>query len=190
MTRSAYLLAATCAVLAATPSLADGIGLKPGLWETRIVKQIVDGKDQSGQQAAAMDKMQQAMKTLSPEQRAMMQGMMKQHGVGISDNGSVKLCISPQMASRDKPIIDKDGRCEPTTMVRNGKTFTYEFNCTEHGETTRGKGESTSSGDMITNRSDVTHIDAQGKTHAMQIESEMRFLGADCGDIKPPDGAK
>jgi len=171
--------------LAAIQVLAGGIGLKAGLWETRVVKQVMDGRDMTAQIAGASAQMQQAMANMTPEQRARMEAMMKDHGAPtVGNNGTMRMCISPEMANRDKPIIDREG-CEPATVSRSGNHTTFEFSCTRNGNVTSGKGEATTNGDTISTVIDTTIHRASGETHVMHSESEMKFLGADCGDVKP-----
>jgi hypothetical protein len=178
------------AALAAVTAYAAGIGLKPGLWELRTVKQVVDGRDTSAQMAGLADKMQQAMASMPPEQRAQMESMLKQHGVGMSNGGNIRICISPEMARRDKPMIDKEGHCEPATVNHSGNQTTFEFSCTSNGVTSTGKGSSTVNADVISTHVDMTMREASGKTRAMQNDTEMKFVSADCGDIKPNDMPK
>ena len=185
-------LVAAFVLLAATlTAYAAGFGLKPGLWEIHVVKQVVDGRDMSAQMAGMGEKMQQAMAAMPPEQRAQMEAMMKQHGAGMgagmAKGGNIRICVSPEMAHRDTPVIDRDGRCQPATVNRSGNTMTYEFSCTNNGVTTAGKGSSTVSGDVISTHVDSTIREASGKTSAMQSDTEMKFVSADCGDVKPPD---
>jgi hypothetical protein len=183
MTRS---LAVCLAALAALSAYAAGLGLKPGLWETRIVKQVIDGRDMTAQMTAQAAQMQQMMASLPPDQRAKMEAQLKQSGAAQGSNGGFRICISPEMAKRDTPIVDKEGRCQPTKVSHSGNQTTYEFSCNIHGNTMSGKGEATASGDLITTRTDVTMNNANGQTRVMHSESEMKYLGADCGDVKPP----
>ena len=173
-------------VLATGPACAAGIGLKPGLWETRLTSQVVDGKDTTAAVSGAAAQMQKMMANMPPEQRERMEAMMKQHGgPRIANDGSVKMCISPEMANRDRPIIDREGRCQPATVTRSGNVSKFEFQCATNGITTSGKGEATSDGDTIRTTVDMTTTKAGGETHVMHNESEMKFLGADCGDVQP-----
>lgn len=155
--------------------------MKPGLWEVRIVKRVMDGRDQTAQMAGLSAQMQQAMANLPPDQRARIQSTLK-HNSGISD--VTRTCISPEMAKRDAPIIDQAERCQPTSVKRNGEHTTFEFNCNINGTTSTGKGESTISGDVVTTQTDITMHTPDGATHVMQNESEMRFISPDCGDVK------
>jgi hypothetical protein len=182
MNRSAVV----CLVaLAALSVHATGAGLKPGLWEVRVVKQVVDGRDMTAQRAAQAAQMQQTMASMPPEQRARMEAMMKQNGVSQTGDGGYRLCITPEMAKRDTPILDKDGRCQPAKVTHSGNQMTYEFSCSANGITTAGKGESTVAGDLITTRSDMTMTRGNGPPRVMHSESEMKYLGSDCGDVKP-----
>jgi hypothetical protein len=170
----------------ATQVLATGFGLKPGLWESKMIKQLVDGQDRTAQMTGAASKMQQAMANMPPEQRARMEAMMKERGgPTIGSDGTVKMCISPEEANRDKPIVDRERGCEPATVTRNGNHTTFTINCSSNGNTTTGKGESTTMGNVITSQVDMTTHRANGETHTMHNETEMKFLGPDCGDVKP-----
>jgi hypothetical protein len=175
-------------VLAATQVAAAGFGLKPGLWESRVVKQVMDGRDMTAQIAGAASQMQQAMANLPPEQRARMDVMMKsQGGMSMGSNGTFKMCITAEEANRDRPIIDRQGtgHCEPSSVTHSGNHSTFTISCSSNGNVTTGKGESTASGDLISSQVDITVHRADGSTHQTHTETEMKFLGADCGDVKP-----
>jgi hypothetical protein len=172
--------------LAALSAHATGVGLKPGLWEVRVVKQVVDGKDMTAQMAAQAAQMQKTMAAMPPEQRAQMEAMFKQKGISPGGNGGYRLCVSPEMAKRDTPVVDKEGRCQPTKVTHSGNQTTYEINCGSNGITTVGKGVSTAAGDLITTSSDMTMTRTNGPPRVMHSESEMKYLGSDCGEVKPP----
>jgi hypothetical protein len=163
-------------------AFAQGSGLKPGLWEVKQIKQVMDGRDMAAQMAAAQAQMQQSLAKMPPEQRKQMEAMMG----GRSAGGGTRICISPAMAARDKPMVDPEGRCEPAKVSRSGNTTHFEFNCKSDGRTMVGKGESTITSDLVHTRMDMTTTDASGR-HTMQSESQMKYLGPDCQGIKPAD---
>ncbi len=187
MLRSFVVLVAALVTLTA---YADGIGLKPGLWEVRVVKQVVDGRDTSAQTAGVNERMQQALASVPPEQRAQMEAMLKQHGTRTGSDGGTRICVSAEMARRDKPFLDRDGRCQPATVARHGNHATFEFSCTRDGVTTTGKGSSTAGADLIATHLDMSTRQPNGETHVTVSDTEMKFLGSDCGDVKPPDSPK
>jgi len=169
-------------------AFAQSNGLKPGLWEMKQISQVMDGRDMTAQMAAAQGKMQQAMAKMSPEQRKQMEAMMGGQAMPAqaASGGGTRICISPAMAARDKPMVDPEGHCEPAKVSRSGNKSSFEFNCNANGRSMVGKGESTVSGDMITTRMDMATTDANGR-HTMQSESQMKYLGPDCQGVKPMD---
>jgi len=177
---------AALAAFAAFNGLAAEFGLKPGLWESRVVKHVLDGKDMTPQVTAAMAQMQNNLSRLPPEQRARMEAMMKEHGaLTMGTTGTTRLCISSEMAGRNKPIVDPEGRCQPTKINQSGNHTTFEINCSASGTVMTGKGESTATGDVIASRVDMSTRKGKGETHLLHNETEMKFLGSDCGDVKP-----
>jgi hypothetical protein len=171
--------------VAGAPAAGAGFTLRPGLYELRVVKQLVDGQDMSAQLTAAAAHLQQAMASLPAEQRAKMEAMMQQRGVSQGGDGAIRISVSPEAAKRAGPFVDKDGRCQPAAMTQNGNTTSFEVNCTLNGMTTTGHGEATVAGDLISTRADMTSRSNKGEPHVMHNESQMRFLGARCGDVKP-----
>jgi len=158
------------------------MNLKPGLWEIKMIKQVVDGRDMTAAMMSMADNMQQAMASMTPEQRAKMQATLG--GTGLGTNNGFRICVSPEMAKRNTPIVDKDGKCQPATVNHSGNVTTYEFSCNSNGSSRQGKGQVTTVGDVVSNVADMTSTTAKG-THSMHTETEMHFIGADCGDVKP-----
>jgi len=170
------------ALAAATTAMAQTT-MKPGLWELRTTRQIMDGQDMLAQMAGAQAEMQKMMANMSAAQRKQMEAMM---GKQTMQTPNVhRICISPEMAARDKPMTPDD-RCEPAKTSRSGNKVSFEFNCTTDGRTMVGKGESVLGGDAVSSRMDMVTTDARGK-HTMQTESQMKFLGSDCQGLKPAD---
>ena len=169
--------------LLAAPALAGD--MKAGLWEMKVLKQVVDGQDMRAQ----MQQMQQQLAGLPPEQRKQMEAMMGRQGMSMGPGGATRMCISEEMAKRDTPVVDPDGRCQPTKISRSGNTTRYEIDCTMEGRRSQGKGESTFSGNTVSSRMDMTTMDASGR-HTMQTESQMTWLGANCGGLAPIGGGR
>ena len=144
--------------LLAAPALAGD--MKAGLWEMKTIKQIMDGRDMKAQMAAAQAQMQQQMASMPPDQRRQMEAMMSRQGMSMGGDGTARICISPEAAKRDEPMVDPEGRCKPTKMSRSGNTTRFEFDCNTEGRRSVGKGESTVSGNTISSRMDMTTTDA------------------------------
>ncbi len=169
---------------------AFGVGAEPlmkaGLWDMRVVKHVADGKDMSAQMAASQAKMQEMLAKMTPQQRQQMEQMMGKAGGAGSEPGATRICISPEMAARDRPVMPKDSNCEVAKFNRSGDTATFEMNCKRGDTTMVGKGQSQRSGDTVTNKMDMVTTDAKGR-HVTQMESQMKFVSANCGGIKPID---
>jgi len=163
----------------------ESSGLKPGLWENKQISMVVDGRDMNAQMAAAQAKMQQEMAKLTPDERKQMQAMMsKASGGMMSQQGVMRICISPAMATKNNPMLENG--CEPVKLNRSGNKTNFEINCTKNGRTMVGKGESTYSNDTVTTSTDMTMTDARGRS-TMQMEMQMKYLGTDCQGVKPAD---
>jgi hypothetical protein len=160
-------------------------GLKPGLWEMKVIKQVVDGRDMSGEMSAAMAEMKASLASMPPEQRAQMESMMKQHGVASSDAGAMRICMTPEMAKRNALPVDKNGHCTSNTLSRSGGKMTYEFACSDKGMKTNGKGEATVTPNRVEMRTDATMQEGNGPRRTMHSETQMSFVSADCGSVKP-----
>lgn len=170
------------------PALADMLNMQPGLWEMKAVKTVIDGTDNTAQISDAGAKMQAAMANMSADQRAKMEAMMQQHGMAINPagGGTIQMCMTADMVKHNALPVGKDGKCQPTwSQGINSTSFSYS--CQNSGVTSSGKGSVTRSGDLLNVVSDGTTTSAAG-THTTHTEVQMRYLGADCGALKPTGG--
>ncbi len=167
-------------------ALAAGLGLKPGLWDVRLVHQVVDGHDVSAQLTESIAKAQAALANLPPDARARVQAMLDQAGVNAGNNASFRICISAAMAASDLPVMDKNGGCQPALVSRSGNRTSFHIDCTANGTHMQGQGEAISTGDTITSKSDITTRAADGSTHMLHNETQMQYVSADCGALRPP----
>lgn len=156
--------------------------VKPGLWEIKLVKQWVDGRDVTPLVPAAMATMQQMMANMTPQQRRQMEATLGKPPT----NTTQRICVSPEMAAGDKPMMPADVKCEPTSFSRTGNRVVFEFSCADQGRTTTGNGQSVLSSESVSTRIDMVTSDANGR-HTLQTESLSRFVSADCGKLKPAD---
>lgn len=175
-------------LVAGSAALAQDAKIKPGLWETTVLHEVVDGRDVSSQMASAQSQMQQAMERMSPEQRQKLESVMGSGNMpGQHAAGANRICISPSMAAMDKLPVDPQGHCANIKVTRSGNKIDYEINCNSDGRTTVGTGQSIIDGDLVTARSQTTITDARGR-HEMQSEVRMKYLGADCQGVAPASG--
>lgn len=163
------------------PALVQAQGMKPGLWEMTQKPQLDPA------QQAKMEQMQKQLANMPPEQRKMMEQMMGQRGMSVSAMAggviSVKSCISKEQAERHEMPVNENGRCKHD-IQRSGRTVKSHFVCTDPAS--EGDGEFTfDSPEHYSNKLTIKRGDK-----VMTITGEARWLGADCGDIKPATAPK
>lgn len=178
---SKTILVALAAVATSAFAAADP-AIRPGLWEVKLVRQFMDGRDVTVLVPAALAGMQQLMGNMTPQQRKQMEATFGK----APANTTQRICISPEMAAGDKPLLPPDVKCEPTAFNREAGRVTFEFSCADQGRTTTGKGESILASEAVSTRIDMVTNDANGK-HTWQNHSQATYVGADCGNLKPAD---
>jgi len=155
--------------------------MKPGLWEMQTRMQ-----SSSGEIEKAMAQMQQQMAAMTPEQRKMMQDMMGKHGVGMGAGGpggmSVKICMTKEMVERNE-IPVQEGDCRSTQSPRSGNTMKFSFSCTKPPSS--GEGEVTFVSPQAYTTKVTVNTTATGKAERMTMDGQGKWLGAECGAIKP-----
>lgn len=167
--------------LLAAGAAAGAQTLKPGLW------QITHDTQGSGEMAQAMTEMRKQMAAMPPEQRKMMQDMMAKQGMQIPSAAPgggmvVKICMTREMVDRNA-IPSQQGDCRTTQQSRSGSTMKVAFACTN--PPSRGEGEVTiASPEAYSSKMSVTTT-VEGKPQKMDMHTSGKWLGADCGAVKP-----
>jgi Protein of unknown function (DUF3617) len=157
--------------------------LQAGLWE--ISTQMEGGR--ADKMAASMAKMQKELDKMSPEQRKQMQDMMANKGIQMGTAGggagiTAKICMSQDMVAKND-FSGQRGECSHTTSPRMGNTIKYSFVCTKPAS--NGEGEITFQGrEAYTQKMTITTT-VKGKPEKMDMYGRGKWLGNDCGNIKP-----
>ena len=99
----------------------------------------------------------------------------------------MKVCMTPEMAERSD-IPANRGDCKTGQRQRSGNTMKMTFTCTNPPST--GETQVTFDGpESYTSRTTVTST-TNGKPETMTMEGSGKWLSADCGSVKPLQGAK
>jgi hypothetical protein len=171
----AVLAAGTFAVSASAENL------KPGLWE--ITNNM---KSSSGDMEKARAAQQAQMANMPPEQRKKMEEMMAQHGVQMGAGGpggmKVKTCMTKEMVDRNE-FPAQHGSCKTTSQSRSGNTMKMAYTCTNPPSS--GEGQFTIQSPEAYTMKMVVNTTRQGKPETMNMDASGKWLGADCGSIKP-----
>lgn len=167
---AAALLAVTAPTFAQTTP-----PIKPGLWQVHS-ERLVDGKK-------APDLSEQFAK-LPPAQRAQMEAMLKKRGVDASAaaRGDMKICLS--QASLDGGRWQgNQGSCKTDYLSRTASSWRWRTQCTEPKMEADGEARFESP-ERYTVQMNMTAT-VQGVASKSQTTLTSRWLGADCGSVKP-----
>jgi hypothetical protein len=176
--RIAFLLASAALAVACLPAGAQQ--LKPGLWE------ISNKMKGNAEMDKAMADMQAQMASMPPEQRKQMEAMMAQRGVRMAAPAAgggmtMQMCMTREMVERnDVPM--QEG-CTMTKQQRTGNTMKMAYTCSKPPSS--GEGEFTFMGGEAYKSHMVINSNAKGKPETMEMDGTGKWLGADCGSVKP-----
>jgi hypothetical protein len=169
-------LAATAVALTAACALgADNIvpPIKPGLWQVNS-EQNVNGKQMPTATAS--------MQNLPPEVRARMADMMKARGVDMSGAGGTRVCLSRESLDQGQwQSVAKD--CTTKIISRSSSSWKWHSSCPQTGVESDGETLFTNAENYTLKM--VTTMNVAGKPSISQRTMTGKWLGADCGDIKP-----
>jgi hypothetical protein len=174
-------IAAVAAALAlALPAGAQA--LKPGLWE-------INNKMSGGQMDQAMAEMQKALAGMSPAERKQMEEMMARQGVkmapGAGGGMAVQVCMTKEQVERNEMPLEEG--CRMTQNTRSGNTLKMAYTCAKPPSS--GEGQVTfHSSDSYTSKMTVKSVE-QGKPQTMTMDATGKWLGANCGNVKPMGAA-
>jgi len=171
------------AVLGASASFAFAQSLKPGLWESTHKTQF-EGNSQMQQQMAQA---QERMANMPPEQRQMMEQMMKSRGISMTPGAggtgmTVKYCLTKEQAER-KEIPAQRSDCKTTHTATGPGKMKIAFTCANPPSS--GEGEVTFSSPEAYSMKMVVNTTVQGRPEKMNMDASAHWLAADCGDVKP-----
>lgn len=151
----------------------------PGLWEHSFRL-----TSQGGEMENAQAQMQAHLAAMPPEQRKRIEGMMKSRGVTMGAQGTTaKFCLSKEQAAKpaEPPMT---GDCKQTDMIRSGSTMRFKFACTTP-QPVSGEGQVTYIGDKAYSGKSSMTTQVKGQPQQMGMDMTGKWLGADCGDVKP-----
>ena len=163
------------------PALADAPPIKPGLWEITAENPSMNGRPMPDMSA----QMAEQLKKMPPDMRKQMEAHLKAKGVEMvpgKGQPTVRVCLTREMLDQDR-WQQAQGQCRNTDMQRQGSTWKWKFKCTQPaGE---GEGQTTFEGSdaYITDLRMQTR--QQDRVQQLDIRHRGRWIGADCGDIKP-----
>ena len=152
--------------------------VKPGLWETKM-----SALDASGHEVPLPE--QAAMSRLTPEMKAKMAETMKARGLSMPDeNGATKVCFTKETfeSGRWQQMASEAG-C--TTNYSTQSTTTWKWHSSCSAMQSESDGEAVFSSPQSYTVKLTTTVTMRGKTNTSTRVVQAKWLGADCGDVKP-----
>jgi len=184
--RLAALSILSCLAIAAVAGPLPVPPVKPGLWETRM-----SALDASGHEIPLPE--QAALSKLPPEAKARMAETLKARGLSMPDeSGATKMCFTKETfeSGRWQQMASESG-CTTNYSTQSSATWKWHSSCPAYKSETDGE-VVFSSAQSYTVKSTTTAT-ISGKTTTSTRIVQAKWLGADCGDIKPftaPGAAK
>ena len=160
-------VAAPCAPAQTTPPM------KTGLWQIHV------DSDMDGKKGPDMS---ERMKNMGPEARQKMEAAMKEHGMDSGDMSRRKVCYTRAMLDRGR-WAEQQGVCKTDYSTRSASSWKWHSSCKQIGY--EGDGEATFSDSenyVVKSTGTIAH---GAKSQTTQMTITAKWLGSDCGDIKP-----
>ena len=177
-----FLTAVALTALMSGPAKAN-TAVSPGLWEQRFAL-----KSGSAEVTAAMAQMQQQLAAMPPAQRQQMEQMLAAQGISLPSAGGggpgvqLRFCLTPEQAAKNE-LPPPDDRCTHSITERTPTLLRMRIECP--ADKTRGEGEFRfESPRAYAGRFKVQREDA-GKQQTLEMELQARWVGDDCGNLKP-----
>jgi hypothetical protein len=153
--------------------------LKPGLWEAASEMNMGDVASMIPQDKLAK---------MTPEQRAQVEAMMKR---SASTPMSTKLCYTKEQLDKGLNYnMERAGTCTSKTISNNGSKQVSEISC----DSAKAKTTGTVSMEAIDPEHYAgvvqMHSVSNGQPRDMTIKVTGKWLGSNCGDVKPLDYSK
>lgn len=149
--------------------------IKPGLWHIQSEREL-DGKK--------MPDPADQFRNLPPQARQQMEAMLKQRGVETSGGGGIKICQTKETLSKQDWQQTTPTQCKTEVTSQTPQRWSWESVCSAPMAST-SKGETIFQSSEAYTANVKTVSDRGGKTQTMTMRMAGRWIGADCGDVKP-----
>jgi hypothetical protein len=173
--RLALTLAAVCAPLAAHAE--TRLNIKPGLWETTLTIAM-----------EGMPEMPEAtLQKMPPQQRAQMEAAMAR----LKQPRTEKSCITAEQIEKGPNFGEPDDpSCKRNISVNSRTEWGMTEVCTGQHPRTLTTHFKAASPESISGQTDVTGTSPRGTPMTSKATFQGKWLGADCGGIKPMEMKK
>jgi Protein of unknown function (DUF3617) len=149
--------------------------LKPGLWEVHMEREINGQKQPDASER---------LKSLSPEKRAQYEAMMKRSGMATGADGNNQICYSRESLAKS-PWTETQTDCKVTYSTRSSTEWKWHTSCSKMNVEADGEATFPNSENYTMVSSSVVKVGDTPRTSRTTMTG--KWVGADCGDVKPFD---
>ena len=164
------------AFAAAAGAQAQIAPIKPGLWQVHMEREV------NGQKPP--DVLSERMKNLPPEKRAQYEAMMKERGIATDGSGASRVCYTRESLDRSA-WANQATDCKADFSSRSGRSWKWHTSCSKSGYEADGEANFLDSENYTVKSTSVSKINDKVRNSSTTITA--KWLGADCGDLKPLD---
>ena len=155
----------------------DMFNAKEGLWEMTVTTA-----------GSGMGIPADKLASMTPDQRAMVEQMMKQKGISMSGNTiTIKSCVTKEKIAKGAAFSDSrsgNSDCTHSVVKSSASHMEVKFHCdSKNGGTTDGSSSVDVAGDGVKGTTHITNTN-NGNSKTFDTTFTSKYLGADCGDIK------
>lgn len=147
--------------------------VKPGLWEVHAEREV------NGQKVPDAS---ERLKNMSPEKRERFEAMMKEHGMATDNSGARKVCYTKENLDRSA-WANQATDCKATFSSQSGSLWKWHTSCPKSGYEADGEAHFLDSENYTVKSSSVSNTGDKARNSTTTITA--KWLGADCGDVKP-----
>jgi len=178
-------LAFFTSIALSTGTLAEGLDIKPGLWEIQNQismngKQMPDMTQHMAEAQKHMTEMQKNMASMPPDMQEKMKAAMSQNShMGMTNKG-ITVCMTQEQINRSEIARDPNSHCKTTDINRSGDKTTIKMHCDAPHEA-----------DMTTEVTRISDTEWKSVSHmvagqrTIENSGSGKWLKTDCGDVKP-----
>lgn len=177
--------AAVAGLMLVAVAQAEAPNIKPGLWEMKIESSSGSGANMpsAAEMEKSMKQMQAQLAKMPPEQRKMMEEHMGSMGMSFSANGAMRVCLDKEDIKRNDIPMSDDKSCKTTIKTQTAKRWAADVVCSQPPAT--GQVEALFESDTSYLVKIKGQRTTQGKSTAYAMDMRYRYVGSDCGGLKP-----
>jgi hypothetical protein len=163
----------------AGPASAEGLAVTPGLWEMTSAGSGAPPPPLPQIPADQLAKM-------TPQQQQMLQQRLAAIAAGSGKPMTNRFCVTQAMLDKGYTGPENNRRCTRTIVTQSAAVLEFKLTCQGDRPTTGTVHIDATDAHTMTGVVDMALAQKDGTAFPIHRTMQGRWLGADCGDVKPP----